>query len=364
MPEQLFFTAAASFEAARQVALFPAGHRLQRLHGHSFLATLRAALPQGWAHFPGAEVSDLHVQLARCVAALDYRLLNEALEHPTDENLACWVRSRLDLPGIEQIGIQSTRHHGVDLDRDARAHVWRRYRFEAAHRLPNVPAGHKCARMHGHGFDVILHASVARDARELGIDDAHLDRCWAPIHAMLHQACLNEIAGLENPTSELIASWIWERMKPASPELSWVTVYETASCGAHYDGRRYRIWKEIPLDCALRLEHAPEGDPRRRIHGHTYLLRLHLNAALDQTRGWTMDFGDVKAIFAPVFARLDHRALYETKGMEDNDCASIVRWIRSEAAPLLPQLDRIDLEETHGCGAILVWDDDPSALPV
>jgi 6-pyruvoyltetrahydropterin/6-carboxytetrahydropterin synthase len=148
------------------------------------------------------------------------------------------------------------------------------------------------------------------------------------------------------------------------PELSWVTVYETAWCGAHFDGHRYRIWRELSLDSSLQLKRAPDGDPRRRIHGHTFTLRLHLNAPLDAVMGWTMDFGDVKELFNPTFHRLDHQRLYELRGAEDNDSASLARWIKSEAGAALPQLDRIDLYETRGCGAILTWGADEPALPI
>lgn len=364
MPEQLLYAAAAPFESARRVTLLPEGHRSRRLHGHSFLAKVRVEIPAGWMRFPGGEVGQLQSCLQRCVEPLDYQLLNEKLDQPTDENLARWLRSHLDVPGIEQVGIQSTLHEGADIDRREEAHIWRRYIFESAHRLPNVPAGHKCARMHGHGFEVILHANVTLNKRDIGIDYDHLDECWAPIHAEFHQACLNDIPGLENPTSELIGSYIWRRLKPVLPELSWVTVYETATCGAHFDGQRYRIWKELSLDSCLRLKRAPEGDPRRRVHGHTYTLRLHLNAPLDQALGWTVDFGDVKEIFSPIFLKLDHQPLYELPDLEDNDAASLVRWIKAQAAPNLPQLDRIDLFETRGCGVILAWGADHPALPV
>lgn len=364
MPEHLLFTAAASFESACRVDLLPESHRARRLHGHSYLAKVRTGLSAGWASFPGAEVSELRAHLERCVAPLDYRLLNDSLEHPTDENLARWVREKLDIAGVDQVGIQSTAHSGVDLDRHENAHIWRRYVFESAHRLPNVPQGHKCGRMHGHGFEVILHANMDLGARDIGIDYDHLDEVWAPLHAELHHACLNDIAGLENPTSELIGSWIWNRVKPELPELSWVTVYETASAGANYDGRHYRIWKELTLDSALRLKRAPDGDARRRIHGHTYTLRLHLTAPLDAVRGWALDFGDVKQLFTPVFLALDHQPLHDLPGVGDNDAASLARWIRTEASPVLPQLDRIDLYETRGCGAILSWGEDGPALPI
>jgi 6-pyruvoyltetrahydropterin/6-carboxytetrahydropterin synthase len=180
----------------------------------------------------------------------------------------------------------------------------------------------------------------------------------------LDHTCLNDIHGLHNPTSEIISAWIWNRLKPQLPELSWVTVYETASCGAHFDGRHYRIWKEMTLDSALQLKHAPEGDKRRRVHGHTYTLRLHLSAPLDQVMGWTIDFGDVKTQFDPIFKLLDHHPLHEIPGLVDADAGNLARWIRDQAAPKLPQLDRIDLYETRGCGVILTWGELGPALPI
>ena len=143
-----------------------------------------------------------------------------------------------------------------------------------------------------------------------------------------------------------------------------MTVYETASSGAHFDGQHYRIWKEFSLDSAVQLKRAPVGDPRRRLHGHTYTLRLHLHAPLDRLLGWTVDYGDVKELFGPVFSRLDHHPLHELAAVEDNDTLSLARWIRGETAPQLPQLDRIDLYETRGCGVILAWGRHAPALPV
>lgn len=364
MTERVYTAAAAGFEAARRVTVLPEGHRSRRLHGHSFLAKVRAQLPEGWAPFPGGEVGELKRQLAACIVPLDYNELNRELDQPTDENLARWIRRRLDVPGIETIGVQSTLHEGIDLDRKEHVHVWRRYVLQSAHRLPNVPEGHKCGRMHGHGFEVILHATQDLGKRDLSIDYDRLDALWAPIHEELDLVCLNDLPGLENPTSELITSWIWWRLKPRLPELSWVTVYETASCGAHFDGKRYRIWKEMTLDSSLQLRRAPEGDQRRRIHGHTYTLRLHLSAPLDDVLGWTMDFGDVKEIFTPIFNRLDHQPLHELTSANDNDTASLARWIHGHALGILPQLDRIDLYETRGCGTILGWGEDAPALPI
>jgi 6-pyruvoyltetrahydropterin/6-carboxytetrahydropterin synthase len=363
MTERLYHVAAAPFEAARRVCILPEGHRSRRLHGHSFLARVRAALPVGWAPFAGGETAALKESLERCVATLDYRDLNEHLPVPTDENLARWVRECLEVPGIESVGIQSTGDQGADLDGSEHAHVWRRFRFEAAHRLPNVPEGHKCGRMHGHGFEVILHADQELGAGDMGVDFDHLGAIWAPLHRELHHACLNDLEGLENPTSELLCAWLWRRLKPTLPALSWVTVYETATAGCHYDGAHYRIWKEQRFESALRLVKAPEGDPRRRIHGHSYLLRLHLTAPLDEVLGWTVDYGDVKELFKPVYRQLDHHRLNELHRLDDADPASLALWMREEAAAALPQLERVDLHEIPGCGAVLCWGDLGPALP-
>jgi 6-pyruvoyltetrahydropterin/6-carboxytetrahydropterin synthase len=360
----LLYTAAARFEAAREVLILPESHRSRRLHGHSFTAKVRAKLPAGWNSFEGGEVDALREALTRAIRPLDYRRLNDTLEHPTDENLARWMREQLGVPGIDSVGIQSTNEEGADLDVAQHAHIWRRYLLQSAHRLPNVAYGHKCGRVHGHGFEVILHAHVDLGARALGVDYDQMDAVWAPIHEELDHAYLNDIPGLENPTSELISSWIWSRVKPHLPELSWVTVYETGQCGANFDGARYRIWKEVTLDSALHLQLAPIGDKRRRIHGHTYTLRLHLSAPLDQVMGWTIDFGDVKTIFDPIFKRIDHQPLHELAGLAQPDAANVALWLKSESEGLLPHLDRVDLYETRGCGVILSWSDQEIALPI
>jgi 6-pyruvoyltetrahydropterin/6-carboxytetrahydropterin synthase len=112
------------------------------------------------------------------------------------------------------------------------------YRFEAAHRLPNVPAGHKCERLHGHSFKIELCAAGPVDSR-VGwfIDYGELDRLWQPTYELLDHHYLNEVEGLENPTSENLARWLWRRIKPALPSLVRVTVHETCDARCEYEGR-------------------------------------------------------------------------------------------------------------------------------
>ncbi len=115
--------------------------------------------------------------------------------------------------------------------------IFREFTFEAAHRLPNVPEGHKCARLHGHSYRVAVQVQGHIGATSGWIMDfAEIDQAFAPIKARLDHYYLNEIEGLENPTSEHLARWIWERLKPALPQLAQVTVRETCTSGCIYRG--------------------------------------------------------------------------------------------------------------------------------
>src|SRR6185503_2658111 len=105
---QVLYCAAAGFEAARNVDILPTGHRSRRLHGHSFIAKVRAALPAESVRFPGAQVGVLRHLLANNVAPLDYDVLNAHVGTPTDENIARWIRSKFTLGHVDSVGIQST----------------------------------------------------------------------------------------------------------------------------------------------------------------------------------------------------------------------------------------------------------------
>lgn len=112
------------------------------------------------------------------------------------------------------------------------------FRFEAAHRLPNVPEGHKCARLHGHSFKVEIAVAGPVDERTgWFIDFARIFEAWEPLHAELDHNYLNDVPGLSNPTSELLAAWIWERLLPALPSLVRVTIFETCDARCEYEGR-------------------------------------------------------------------------------------------------------------------------------
>src|SRR5215831_19584136 len=102
------------------------------------------------------------------------------------------------------------------------------FSFEAAHRLPRVPEDHKCARLHGHSFRCEIAVRGEVDPKTgWFIDYAEITEAFEPLRQRLDHYYLNEIEGLENPTSEHLARWIWQRLEPRLPELTAVTVFET-----------------------------------------------------------------------------------------------------------------------------------------
>ena len=115
--------------------------------------------------------------------------------------------------------------------------IYKSFRFESAHRLPNVAAGHKCGRLHGHSYRVDVHVTGPLDPEsQWVVDFADIAAAFEPLLDALDHRYLNEIEGLENPTCERVAIWIWERLKPGLPALSSVHVHETCTSGCIYRG--------------------------------------------------------------------------------------------------------------------------------
>lgn len=115
--------------------------------------------------------------------------------------------------------------------------IFKEFRIEAAHRLPNVPEGHKCARLHGHSFRIGVyiegpvgeHSGWVRDFADIGA-------AMRGVHEALDHRYLNDVPGLENPTSERLATWVWARLAPQLPGLSRIVVHETCTSGCEYRG--------------------------------------------------------------------------------------------------------------------------------
>jgi len=324
-----FAIARASFDAARR----PAGAGPERIDGHGFVA--RAWAP---ARHPGAD-EQLEAALNAAVAPLDGVLLNSLLTDSGDVALARWLAPRIQGHAPLRMEIAHGPGAGASVDTAGPAYLWRRLRFEAAHRLPHVPADHKCARLHGHGFEAALHVRAqGRDE-----DGAGLTAAGRRIAERLHGVCLNDVPGLDNPTSERLAQWIW-RSLAGELDLSSVSVFETCTSGCRFDGRDTRIWKSSRFEAALAT---PDG-----LSGHSYRVRLHAGGTLDPVLGWVLDYGEMKALFEPLYRRLDHHRLDEVLGGAATP-AAVAQWILDGLTPSLPRLAGVDVWPTPNRGILV-----------
>jgi 6-pyruvoyltetrahydropterin/6-carboxytetrahydropterin synthase len=113
----------------------------------------------------------------------------------------------------------------------------RSFGFEAAHWLPTFPEGHKCRRLHGHSYqvEIVVEGDVPPESGYL-IDYGDIQKAIDPVHKQLDHHCLNEIEGLENPTSEVLADWMWQRLAPGLPLLAAIVVRETCTSRCEYRG--------------------------------------------------------------------------------------------------------------------------------
>jgi len=115
--------------------------------------------------------------------------------------------------------------------------IFKEFTIEAAHRLPNVPANHKCGRLHGHSFRISVHVrGEVTEPSGWVVDFADIKEAFAPVFDALDHRFLNEVEGLSNPTSENLARWVWLRLKPSLPGLAQIIVRETCTSGCIYEG--------------------------------------------------------------------------------------------------------------------------------
>ncbi len=110
----------------------------------------------------------------------------------------------------------------------AATRIGRTYRFESAHHLPHLPEGHKCKNLHGHNYRIEVVVRGSLDARGFVKDFAEIDAELAPLIKLVDHRLLNDVAGLENPTAEIIAAWFFERIT----DCDSVRVYENDDCWA------------------------------------------------------------------------------------------------------------------------------------
>lgn len=115
--------------------------------------------------------------------------------------------------------------------------IYKQFTFDSAHQLPNVPEGHKCKNLHGHTYHLTVYIEGELDEK-LGwvMDFSEVKEAMRPVLKKVDHNYLNDIPGLENPTSEVLVVWIWKQIKPALPMLKRLELKETPTSGAIYEG--------------------------------------------------------------------------------------------------------------------------------
>ena len=233
------------------------------IHGHTFVVTINFGSQEtidnvlNYPESPDA-ISDLQSQL-------DHSLLNDIIDHPSDVNIVNYIYDKLNSLDIQSVVLTSAYDRGVYRDRHNLS-AWQTYQFESAHKLPNVPEYHKCGRMHGHSFFTTLYTPLKTSDESMDTD--LLDNAWQPIKEKVNFKCLNNIEGLENPTSENLAAWIWHCINNSGTTISRVEVLETPTSGCSYTGNQHTAWKDFSLDCALNA-----GSGMDTLFGHTFHVR-------------------------------------------------------------------------------------------
>lgn len=219
---------------------FEAAHRTPHggedvLHGHSYVAEIvvAGALDEklGWL----VDYGDIGAAFQPLFRALDHRTLNdiEGLVDVTTWGVAAWIKERLapELPPLKDVHVNvagpcAFRPEHMPIEEHLGLPHRLRFGFEAAHALPNLPRDHKCFRMHGHSFTV-----------EVGAEDlSALTPAIQRVYDALDHRCLNDIAGLQNPTSEHISRWIWKAVTNAGVAPEAVVVAETCTARCIYRG--------------------------------------------------------------------------------------------------------------------------------
>lgn len=220
-------------EAAHQT---PWGGDSERLHGHSYQIEVVVAgecdAELGWL-IDYAEIGD---HFAAVFDAVDHRLLNdiEGLSDPSTGGLGAWIHAQLSpaLPLLKAVHVSTLGMGVFDLqpvlpDSALGLPARLRFGFEAAHALPKLPPDHKCSRMHGHSFSVEVGAP--------GVEA--LKPALQRVYDQLDHRCLNDIDGLENPTSEEVSRWIWDQLVADTSGLGVVVVAETCTARCIYHGK-------------------------------------------------------------------------------------------------------------------------------
>ena len=333
MEDKIYLSSMISFHAARRLEHLEDINLRGLLHGHNFKATIKTELSEDYV-----SLELLNQKFRKHINKFNYSDLNEHLSEPSDLNLAHTIFKESEDISPIRLAVSSTDYVGAFVDLNNLQVIWKSFTFQASHQLPNVPDGHKCKNMHGHTFRVILYLDSLAGQKVFGIE-----RACDELKEELNMRCLNEITGLENPTSENLASWIWSKISLLGIPIIKVEVMENSNSGCIFNGVEHEIWKQYSLEAAVSYNQDKE------IYGFGYKTKLFIKNSLDEEKGWVMDFGDIKAIFKPIFNKMDHHYINEIKGLDKPSIFDITKWMRMLLKDY-PQLSKVHLYESEGNG--------------
>ena len=116
--------------------------------------------------------------------------------------------------------------------------VYKTFAIESARSLPKLPEEHPCHKVHGHSFKITLTVESEIDQTTgFVMDFSDIDSVFRPIHEIIDHAYLNDIKGLEDPSSENLCRWIWKQLSPSLKGLKQIEIRETESTGCIYKGK-------------------------------------------------------------------------------------------------------------------------------
>jgi len=212
------------------------GPRTGRLHGHSLRVHVICKGETEPMYDWLVDYGDISAAFGPVMKRIDHRLLNDVLgmDAVTLGDVEDWIYKQLvpSIASLDRVRIHIRGDNAfvpVELAADGVLDLPGRlgFTFEAAHYLPNLPDDHKCKRMHGHSFRV--------EAGGYNLEE--LVPALEYLYGQLDHQCLNEIEGMKNATSEVLAHWIWQQLKTKSGNLQTVTVQETCTARCTYRGR-------------------------------------------------------------------------------------------------------------------------------
>lgn len=204
--------------------------------------------------------------------------------------------------------------------------------ISCAHFLPNVEKGHKCGSLHGHDFAISVLLLLAPKGSLDDLVTTVLEKL-----SPLENTLLNDIKGLENPTSEIFSKWIYYKHKSKIINILEVTILETKTAGSTFDGsKQWKSHKNFDMECAIPFNGGYSG--------HSYQVTLGIAGDINLDAGWSIDFSVIKALFKEDYKIIDHHELGELLDCKEMDCFKLAKFVFDKMKPKINILTYVEVK--------------------